>query len=74
MTESEYLVLAEAVLNDIEIRLEHIADSSDVDIECYINGKRSDHEGYVLTNQYGTHKIVDREVFSQQNFTLEKSW
>ena len=32
MTESEYLVLAEAVLNDIEIRLEHIADSSDVDI------------------------------------------
>ena len=34
MTESEYLVLAEAVLNDIEIRLEHIADSSDVDIEC----------------------------------------
>ena len=38
MTESEYLVLAEAVLNDIEIRLEHIADSSDVDIECSRSG------------------------------------
>ena len=38
MTESEYLVLAEAVLNDIEIRLERIADSSDVDIECSRSG------------------------------------
>ena len=38
MTESEYLVLAEAVLNDIEIRLEHISDSSDVDIECSRSG------------------------------------
>ena len=47
---------------------------SDIDISCEIDGKIGDHEGYVLTNQYGTHKIVDREVFSQQNFTLEKSW
>jgi hypothetical protein len=47
---------------------------SDIDITCEIDGKRSDHEGYVLTNQYGTFKIVDREIFSQQNFTLEKSW
>jgi CyaY protein len=38
MTESEYLVLAEAVLNDIEIRLEQIADTSDVDIECSRSG------------------------------------
>ena len=47
---------------------------SDIDISCEIDGKIGDHEGYVLTNQYGTYKIVDREVFSQQNFTLEKSW
>ena len=38
MTESEYLVLAEAVLNDIEIRLERVADSGDVDIECSRSG------------------------------------
>jgi CyaY protein len=38
MTESEYLVLAEAVLNDIEIRLENIADTSDLDIECTRSG------------------------------------
>jgi hypothetical protein len=48
--------------------------NSDIDISCEIDGKIGDHEGYVLTNQYGTYKIVDREVFSQQNFTLEKSW
>jgi hypothetical protein len=47
---------------------------SDIDISCEIDGKIGDHEGYVLTNQYGTHKIVDREVFSQQNFTLQKNW
>ena len=47
---------------------------SDIEISCEIDGKIGDHEGYVLTNQYGTYKIVDREVFSQQNFTLEKSW
>jgi len=47
---------------------------SDVDISCEIDGKIGDHEGYVLTNQYGTYKIVDREVFSQQNFTLQKNW
>ena len=38
MTESEYLVLAEAVLNDIEIRLERVADSGDADIECSRSG------------------------------------
>jgi hypothetical protein len=47
---------------------------SDIDISCEIDGKIGDHEGYVLTNQYGTYKIVDREVFSQQNFTLQKNW
>jgi len=47
---------------------------SDIDISCEIDGKIGDHEGYVLTNQYGTHKIVDREIFSQQNFTLQKNW
>lgn len=48
-------------------------DSND-EIECYINSKPSKHEGYVLTNEYGTYKIVDRQVFSRQNFTLQKNW
>jgi len=47
---------------------------SDTDIECYINDIRSDHEGYVMTNEFGTYKIVDREVFSHANFTCAKNW
>ena len=43
-------------------------------IECSINGEDSFHEGYVITNQFGTYKIVDREVFSYNNFVIPKSW
>jgi hypothetical protein len=43
-------------------------------IECSINGEDSFHEGYVITNQFGTYKIVDRETFSHANFTLTKDW
>ena len=37
-------------------------------IECYINDEECDHEGYVISNDYGTFKIVDRDVFSKNNF------
>jgi hypothetical protein len=47
---------------------------SDASIVCEIDGERSDHEGYVMTNKFGTYKIVNREVFSHQNFVLTKSW
>jgi len=43
-------------------------------IECYIGEERCDHEGYVLYNDYGTYKIVNREGFSQANFNLAKNW
>lgn len=38
MTESEFLVVAEAVLDDIESRLEQAADQADVDLECSRSG------------------------------------
>ena len=38
------------------------------EIECSIDGVDSFHEGYVITNQFGTYKVVDREVFSAANF------
>ena len=38
------------------------------EIECYINDDECDHEGYVISNDYGTFKIVDRDVFSKNNF------
>jgi len=39
-------------------------------LECYIGEERCDHEGYVLHNDYGTYKIVNREGFSKANFNL----
>ena len=43
-------------------------------IECFINGEGSFHEGYVITNQFGTFKVVDRETFSHHNFVMQKDW
>jgi len=44
------------------------------EIECSIDGVDSFHEGYVISNKYGTFKVVDRETFSHANFTIQKSW
>ena len=38
MTESEFMAVAEAVLDDIESRLEQAADQADVDLECSRSG------------------------------------
>ncbi len=35
---------------------------------AYINGNRLDAEGYVLSNQFGMFKLVNREVFAYHNF------
>ena len=39
-------------------------------LECYIGEEMCDHEGYVLYNDYGTYKIVNREGFSKANFNM----
>lgn len=48
----------------------------DVDdsISCEIDGEKSEHEGFVMHNRYGSYKIVNRSCFSHKNFTLPKSW
>ena len=38
------------------------------DVECYIEDEVCDHEGYVIVNEFGTFKIIDREYFSCANF------
>jgi hypothetical protein len=43
---------------------------ADDSLECYIGEERCDHEGYVLYNDYGTFKIVNREGFSKANFSM----
>ena len=35
---------------------------------AYLNGNRIDAEGYVLTNEFGMFKLVNRECFSYHNF------
>lgn len=35
---------------------------------AYINGNRIDAEGYVLSNEFGMFKLVNREVFAYHNF------
>jgi hypothetical protein len=43
---------------------------ADDTIECYIGEEMCDHEGYVLANEFGTYKIVNREGFSHANFSM----
>jgi len=45
---------------------------SNEDIACFIRDKKSDHEGFVLSNEYGTCKLVNREQFSYANFNSGK--
>jgi hypothetical protein len=35
---------------------------------AYLYGNRIDSEGYVLSNEFGMFKLVNREVFSNANF------
>ena len=43
-------------------------------VECRIMDKPSTHEGYVMTTNGQTYKIVDRTTFSYANFTIAKTW
>tara|TARA_R100000458_G_C8213709_1_gene200347 strand:+ start:178 stop:627 length:450 start_codon:yes stop_codon:yes gene_type:complete len=52
----------------IDLLCYHI--EADDSVECYIEEERCDHEGYVLSNDYGSYKIVNREGFSRANFHL----
>ena len=43
-------------------------------VDCYIGGNEVAHEGYVMHNDFGSYKVVDRTTFSRLNFTVAKSW
>ena len=43
-------------------------------VDCYIGGDQVAHEGYVMHNDFGSYKVVDRTTFSRLNFTVAKSW
>ena len=78
-------VAAVASSNDVDInvlRLWKLVESIKLDmfsfifpdesLECEIDGHIVDHEGYVMSNQFGTFKLVDRRVFSYHNFNLSR--
>ena len=44
------------------------------ELECFIGGEQSFHEGYVIHNKFGSFKVVDRETFSHANFVIAKDW
>ena len=46
----------------------------DDDIDCYVGEEECGHEGYVMTNDYGMFKLVNREGFSKANFNLIRKW
>ena len=60
-------------IRDIKLSL-MTAIGTDQEIECYIDDVKCQHEGYVMTNKYGTYKLVNRKQFSYANFTVKKDW
>lgn len=61
------------LVQSIKMDLFFFIDTDD-SISCKIGNNESDHEGYVMSNQFGTYKIVDRDEFSRLNFTIAKQW
>jgi len=54
--------------------IEVTGDQVDARIDLGIDYIPSGHEGYVHSNDYGTFKLVNREMFSHYNFTKPKAW
>jgi len=55
--------LVQSIKHDLMLHID-----ADHEVECYIRGEEVGHEGYVLSNDYGTFKLINREVFSNANF------
>ncbi|OGB22534.1 MAG: iron donor protein CyaY [Burkholderiales bacterium RIFCSPLOWO2_02_FULL_57_36] len=69
MTESEFIALAEATLDDIEVSLERAALASDLDIECSRSGNVLEIE--FIDN--GSKIIINSQVPMQEVWIAAKS-
>lgn len=69
MTESEFLKQAETILSQIETRLEDLANSSDLDVECTRSGNVLEIE--FIDN--GTKIIVNSQAPMQEMWVAAKS-
>ena len=52
-----------------ELLMQSITRSEDVE---FIDGQPYEHEGYVMTNKYGTYKLIKRQRFSYANFNMKR--
>jgi hypothetical protein len=66
------MILYKLIIEIKELLMEGI--TSDEDVVCYIGDEMCDHEGYVMTNKFGTFKLINRRQFSYANFTMSKDW
>jgi hypothetical protein len=66
------MILYKLIIEIKELLMEGI--TSDEDVRCYIGDEMCDHEGYVMTNKFGTFKLINRRQFSYANFTMKKGW
>jgi hypothetical protein len=66
------MILYKLIIEIKELLMEGI--TSDEDVRCYIGDEMCDHEGYVMTNKFGTFKLINRRQFSYANFTMSKGW
>jgi hypothetical protein len=66
------MILYKLIIEIKELLMEGI--TSVENVQCYIGDEKCDHEGFVMTNKFGTFKLINRRQFSYANFTLKKSW
>ncbi len=62
------------LVESIKLDMFSFINVDDDEIECYIQEEMCGHEGYVISNKYGTYKLVHRDMFSHYNFILKKVW
>jgi hypothetical protein len=70
------LLLFNLITKAKEMIMEGLASCEFVDtiIDLGADYERINHEGFVVSNQFGTFKLVKRQQFSFYNFTLPKKW
>lgn len=66
------MILYKLIIEIKELLMEGI--TSEEEVDCFIGDDQCDHEGYVMTNQFGTFKLINRRQFSYANFTMNKEW
>ena len=70
--DNNLMILYKLIIEIKELMMEGI--TSVEEVFCYLGDDECDHEGYVMTNKFGTFKLINRRQFSYANFTMKKEW